>query len=741
MAVWIYADKLKGVYDSEKGQSVQFTNNSDGTQMSGSEFFVYHPGTRQVRVTGSLSVSGTIYADNYNVKTITEVYQTGSTNFGNSNDDEHQFTGSMHVTADSDADFVALKLRNQSDAANTTGKVSLQFDLEDTAGTAVDSGKIQVTKEASFTSTAATQDSTMAFATSLNGTLADKMTLNSAGALSLNQDGSALKFGAGNDVTFTHDGGTGMAIASAGSLEIDSNATSVSIGTALADGQTLKLGPAGAVQTIIAPHGTAGSELYSVVNTAGTAANAIGLTGSAGGITLDAALDIKLVANGGNVTLHDGANNVFDFDVADPTLKIMDDADTGDYFSINVAAAGLTNISTVDDDGVAAHMRLSADGQVSLDNQKTAGNTGGGRLLLEDNDLIHSGNDGSSEIYLRTGNGTNVGGLFFQSGTLDTSTTTESTTYKDYNTQWAQLYLGSRYAGPYANVYHNQYAPAFCYRNQKGEQLNASVGIAYIVVNDSGSVSIGDNQLFQGSSKRLRVAATTANEYGVEIIGPDYSAQSGDLNALFVSGSLIADYTNAKNSLLINATCTQKQSGPLFTVSSSGQTTISTDMASDYPLQVYNDGDNANRYGIQIQAGADDASGQTFYINCSDGDGGNVGYIENNSTTFRLVDPSDKRLKKNIKDTKLKGLETVGKIKVRDFELKKNNISKTGFIAQELDKVYPSAVSSAPEGMLDPNGNPRMMGVSYEALVPLLIKAVQELSAEVKELKKKLDSG
>ena len=92
-------------------------------------------------------------------------------------------------------------------------------------------------------------------------------------------------------------------------------------------------------------------------------------------------------------------------------------------------------------------------------------------------------------------------------------------------------------------------------------------------------------------------------------------------------------------------------------------------MASDYPFQVINDGNNANRHGIQIQAGADDASGQTFYINCNDGDGGNVGYIENNGGTFRLVDPSDKRLKKNIKNTKLKGLVTLGKIKVRDFEL------------------------------------------------------------------------
>ena len=53
-------------------------------------------------------------------------------------------------------------------------------------------------------------------------------------------------------------------------MAIDSTAASITVGAALADGQTLKLGKNGAVETIIAPHGTAGSELYSVSNTAGT---------------------------------------------------------------------------------------------------------------------------------------------------------------------------------------------------------------------------------------------------------------------------------------------------------------------------------------------------------------------------------------------------------------------------------------------------------------------------------------
>ena len=54
-------------------------------------------------VTGSLRVKGDIFAENYIVKstvsTITQSFSSGSTIFGDSNDDTHRFTGSLFVTA------------------------------------------------------------------------------------------------------------------------------------------------------------------------------------------------------------------------------------------------------------------------------------------------------------------------------------------------------------------------------------------------------------------------------------------------------------------------------------------------------------------------------------------------------------------------------------------------------------------------------------------------------------------
>jgi hypothetical protein len=150
------------------------------------------------------------------------------------------------------------------------------------------------------------------------------------------------------------------------------------------------------------------------------------------------------------------------------------------------------------------------------------------------------------------------------------------------------------------------------------------------------------------------------------------------------------------------------------------------DSAATYIAKFKNDGDNANRHGIVVQAGADDGSGTTYYFNADDGDGGNAGFLANTSGTFALTDSSDESLKENIRDTEIKGLETVSSMKVRDFEWKKSGDTCIGgFVAQELEESFSPATSVMPDGL---------MGVSREILVPVLVKAIQELSAKVEAL-------
>jgi hypothetical protein len=77
------------------------------------------------------------------------------------------------------------------------------------------------------------------------------------------------------------DAGTGL-------LSLDSATGSITMGTVLGDGQTLKLGPPTATQMVFAPSNTASSEKISLTNISGTDGDAISLQATAGGITLKA---------------------------------------------------------------------------------------------------------------------------------------------------------------------------------------------------------------------------------------------------------------------------------------------------------------------------------------------------------------------------------------------------------------------------------------------------------------------
>ena len=164
------------------------------------------------------------------------------------------------------------------------------------------------------------------------------MTANAAGTKTLtiavaNSHGS----GVGN-IDVDADGT--IDIDAAGNLTMDATVGSITLGAALTDGQTLKLGKNGAVETIIAPHGTAGSELYSVINTSGDtdgadAAGAILLSAVAGGIGLAWADDKDLWAEGGQavITANHNVSEAIKLHAdagANQTIQILNDEGTTD---------------------------------------------------------------------------------------------------------------------------------------------------------------------------------------------------------------------------------------------------------------------------------------------------------------------------------------------------------------------------------------------------------------------------
>jgi len=301
-----------------------------------------------------------------------------------------------------------------------------------------------------------------------------------------------------------------------------------------------------------------------------------------------------------------------------------------------------------------------------------------------------------------------------------------------------------------------------------GETNNTAIG--YL----AGANADGNGEgTFVGANTSLGTATDNDNV----IIGE--SATGGGANSIVIGADATGQSANSVTlgNAFVTAVYMAQDKGA--TVHAGGLSIVG-DSSGNYVASFQNDGNNENRHGLLVQGGADDASGTTFYLTCRDGDGGGVGYIANTSGTFALTDPSDRRLKKDIVDTSIKGLETVEKMKVRDFEWKQSGDKCTGgFIAQELKEVFAPAVQGTDGEMESYEVTPRVigqeatyyndedeipsgkkvgdikteaiegkdavlgerivpMGVSRDVLVPVLVKAIQELSAKVTELESKL---
>lgn len=100
--------------------------------------------------------------------------------------------------------------------------------------------------------------------------------------------------------------------------------------------------------------------------------------------------------------------------------------------------------------------------------------------------------------------------------------------------------------------------------------------------------------------------------------------------------------------------------------------------------------------------------------------------------------PSDIRLKENIASSETDALETVNRMKVRQFDWKKRMggwHQNIGFVADELEEIDPNLALG---GGYDENGEMDIKQINSQYLLNYAIKAIQELSAKVDEQEKRI---
>ena len=107
---------------------------------------------------------------------------------------------------------------------------------------------------------------------------------------------------------------------------------------------------------------------------------------------------------------------------------------------------------------------------------------------------------------------------------------------------------------------------------------------------------------------------------------------------------------------------------------------------------------------------------------------GVVGSIGTSASATSYNTSSDERLKENIEDAGDSGAD-IDAIRVAQFDWKAGgDHQEYGFIAQELVKVAPYAVSH------DPEDTDASWGVDYSKLVPMMMKELQSLRLRLREL-------
>lgn len=112
-----------------------------------------------------------------------------------------------------------------------------------------------------------------------------------------------------------------------------------------------------------------------------------------------------------------------------------------------------------------------------------------------------------------------------------------------------------------------------------------------------------------------------------------------------------------------------------------------------------------------------------------------------------LINPSDAKFKENIKKeaTILSKIEKLNPVSYNYIETKDINLAKGtqhGFIAQELEKVFPELTKDVTKPIFDKEGNVtskiNFKSVNYTGMISILTQAVKELNEEMKLLKSEI---
>jgi hypothetical protein len=226
-------------------------------------------------------------------------------------------------------------------------------------------------------------------------------------------------------------------------------------------------------------------------------------------------------------------------------------------------------------------------------------------------------------------------------------------------------------------------------------------------VNTSGAV----NEVPAGSASAPSIYPTGDTNTGIFFPAADTIA--------FSEGGVESARIDSSGNLLVGTTSTFSSRMAVVSSAASPVVTIANAATNDssFALQVIKSG------------GTNNTSQRYVHFAYNGGGNGNGAIAGNGDSQATFITLSDKRLKENIEDLPPQ-LGNFMALRPVEFDYKATGGHQIGFIAQEVQEVYPDLVSEGDDGFLN------LAGLDKNSA--RLIKAIQELKAELDATKAKV---
>ena len=263
---------------------------------------------------------------------------------------------------------------------------------------------------------------------------------------------------------------------------------------------------------------------------------------------------------------------------------------------------------------------------------------------------------------------------------------------------------------------------------------SASTAIA-IAGDTSGALAL------QTNNGTTAVTVTTAQNVGIGTSSPAQKLQVAGHG--FFSGANIGTILGEPNCLIVGDSATTNAANMIFytantermRITSGGTFRFGTIASDSSFFRVENPNNTSGLINVVSLIGSNANNTSSYHFIAATG-GADKCYIYGNGNVVNANNSygtlSDVKLKENIVDATSK-LDKILQLQVRNFNLKSDpDLKQIGFIAQEFEQVFPSMVDETQDRAEDGSMHETTTkSIKTSVLVPILVKAIQELNAKV----------